>query len=125
MAEGDVLEEPLNLVVLLARVAFDHLVEVRVDHVEVGDLLLSHVIAVSVVLAVGDASDAHLTEDHLVLGESPSLVAEDVRHLAELLSQRGTVDFSSHKLRYGVHLSIPLDELGLSIPHNVHAYKKS
>ena len=83
VAQSQMVEESLNLLVLGIDLEFDCFVQVLVNHVEICDFLLSCVIAVSLIFAVGYASDAHLAKDHVVLRECPCFVGEHIRHLAK------------------------------------------
>lgn len=77
VAQSQVVQETLDVLVVGIVVAcVDDLVKLQVNHVEVGDSQLEGILALVVVLSVTHTSNAHLFENHVVLGQSSRLVSE-------------------------------------------------
>lgn len=62
-----------------------------------------------------------LVEDHDVLREGSCLVREDELHLAQLLIQSGGASFSCGVHLTVVHLPVPVDEVAVTEPQDLHA----
>ena len=84
VAKSQVVQESLNIFILGVDLVLDSFVQFTVNHIEVCDLFVPCIFAITVVLTVSDSSDAHFSEDHMVLSDGASLVRYHVRNLAQL-----------------------------------------
>ena len=114
----------ISILIVLIYFLAENPVKWGVYHVEIGDFFDSGVAAFIKTASVADSTNTDLFEGHMVAGQRPSFVREDVGDLAEFFIETTLLDCSLCAILAAHQIGVPFYEDGLDILHRFNGHQE-